>query len=180
MRTECFNVGRKDGVVNVFYDTAYRTFLVAECLFYEGFTQRMLRTEQLDGAGTCQHDVIFIAQQGFGISFQQVEVEEPEEVFADKHHLYIHGLVICFDKLFVGTAHGAPVFYFRITALQFVAQQDMTSCPYFAGQYVSAVCVFHVFVYSELSGYHVADQQEEHQGDAQPDDVNKSEELVSL
>ena len=70
MRTECFNVGRKDGVVNVFDDTAYCTFLVVECLLCEGFTQRMLRTEQLDGAGTCQYDVIFIAQQGFGISFQ--------------------------------------------------------------------------------------------------------------
>ena len=117
MRTECFNVGRKDGVVNVFDDTAYCTFLVVECLFCEGFTQRMLRTEQLDGAGTCQYDVIFIAQQGFRVSFQQMKIEEPEEVVSDKHHLYIHGFVVCLDKLFVGAAHGAPVFYFRITAL---------------------------------------------------------------
>ena len=77
----------------------------------------MLRTKQLDGTGTCQHDVVFIGQQGFRISFQQMKVEEPKEVFADKHHLYINLLVVSFDKLFIGTAYGAPIFYFRITAL---------------------------------------------------------------
>ena len=39
----------------------------------------MFRAKQLDGTGTCQHDVVFIGQQGFRISFQQMKVEEPEE-----------------------------------------------------------------------------------------------------
>ena len=123
----------------------------------------MFRAKQLDGTGTCQHDVVFIGQQGFRISFQQMKVEEPEEVFTDKHHLYINRLVVSSDKLFVVTAYGAQVFYFRITALQFVTQQDVTSCPYLVSQYISPVCIFHVFVYGELSGYHVGNQQEKHE-----------------
>ena len=43
----------------------------------------MLRTKQLDGTGTCQHDVVFIGQQGFRIPFQQMEVEELEEATVD-------------------------------------------------------------------------------------------------
>ena len=123
----------------------------------------MFRSKQLDGTGTCQHDVVFIGQQGFRIPFQQMEVEEPEEVFADKHHLYINRLVVSFDKLFIGTAYGTPVFYFRITALQFVTQQDVPPSPYLVSQYISPVCIFHVFVYGELSGHHVGNQQEKHE-----------------
>ena len=37
MKAECFNIGRKDRIINVFNDSTYRAAPVTECLFNKCF-----------------------------------------------------------------------------------------------------------------------------------------------
>ena len=138
----------------------------------------MFRAKQTVGASFGNHH-LSRCQHGILGAFHHRITEEVEHVLLSDKRPDAYVLVIDPRRGF-NKAHCCPILNLRVPAFQMGTHVIVRPSPAFVGKQADAVSVRHIAVNGELARHHVADEQDEHQTDAQSCHIHQSKEFVSV